>query len=61
MLKIHTSVGWNYKSKITRGWSIFNVLMEFTGDIVSVSEIRLSTVFVGINIFSSYHKAAAGR
>jgi cystinosin len=39
-------VRWNYIRKTTKGWSIFNVLMDLTGGIFSFSEIILRGAFI---------------
>jgi cystinosin len=40
---------WNYKRKSTKGWSIFNILCDFTGGVFSIASGALS-VSNGLNI-----------
>jgi len=45
-LKYIPQLVWNYNRKTTEGWSIFNVFMDLTGGIFSVSETALRIVFI---------------
>lgn len=40
-LKYLPQLYWNYKRKSTKGWSIFNILMDFTGGAGSFLQIAL--------------------
>ena len=40
-LKYLPQLYWNYKRKSTKGWSIFNILMDFTGGAGSFLQIFL--------------------
>jgi cystinosin len=37
----------NYKRKSTHGWSIGNVLLDFTGGICSIAQLVLDAVIAG--------------
>ena len=41
MFKYIPQIWWNWKRKSTHGWSIFNVIMDLTGGILSVGESLL--------------------
>ena len=44
---------WNYQRKSTKGWSIFNILMDLTGGLFSFGQMGLELLFgqdVDINI-----------
>ncbi len=44
---------WNYKRKSTKGWSIFNIIMDLTGGLFSFGQMGLQVIFgedVEINI-----------
>ena len=40
---------WNYERKSTQGWSIFNIVMDFTGGFFSFGQMGLETIF-GIDV-----------
>ncbi|EWS73814.1 PQ loop protein (macronuclear) [Tetrahymena thermophila SB210] len=41
---------YNYKRKSTEGWSIFNVLCDFTGGVLSFVQVLIDHIFRGISI-----------
>ena len=44
---------WNYKRKSTKGWSIFNIIMDLTGGLFSFGQIAVEALYgldVEINI-----------
>lgn len=44
---------WNYKRKSTVGWSIFNIILDLTGGLLSFLQTALEAIFgqdVSINI-----------
>lgn len=47
LFKYCPQVYMNYKRKSTRGWSIGNVLLDFTGGICSVSQLLLDAILAG--------------
>ena len=44
-LKYLPQLYWNYKRKSTKGWSIFNILMDFTGGAGSFLQLALEVSF----------------
>lgn len=52
-LKYLPQMYWNYQRKSTKGWSIFNILMDLTGGSLSFLQMLLETLFgehVEVNI-----------
>jgi cystinosin len=52
-LKYLPQMYWNYKRKTTLGWSIFNILMDITGGLLSFLQTFLEHMFgeeIKINI-----------
>ena len=45
LIKYLPQMYWNYKRKSTEGWSIFNVIMDLTGGILSFLQMILEKVF----------------
>ena len=44
-LKYLPQLYWNYKRKSTKGWSIFNILMDFSGGAGSFLQLALEAAF----------------
>lgn len=44
-LKYLPQMYWNYQRKSTKGWSIFNILMDLTGGTFSFLQMALETIF----------------
>jgi cystinosin len=36
---------WNYKRKSTKGWSIFNILLDMTGGILSFTQMLIEYLY----------------
>lgn len=36
---------WNYKRKSTKGWSIFNIIMDLTGGLLSFGQMGLEVIY----------------
>lgn len=36
---------WNYQRKSTKGWSIFNILLDLTGGVLSFTQMALEAAF----------------
>lgn len=56
-LKYLPQLYWNYKRKSTKGWSIFNILMDFTGGAGSFLQLALEKYF-GMDVHINYVKLA---
>ena len=48
-IKYVPQVYWNYKRESTQGWSIFNILMDFTGGAFSFIQIIINKINDRIN------------
>ena len=52
-LKYLPQLYWNYQRKSTKGWSIFNIILDLTGGLLSFGQMGLEAIFgqdVEINI-----------
>ena len=46
LIKYIPQIYWNYERKSTEGWSIFNVLMDVTGGVLSFTQMGLELIFI---------------
>ena len=58
-LKYLPQLYWNYQRKSTKGWSIFNILMDLTGGLFSFGQMGLETIF-GIDVKINIVKLVLG-
>ena len=58
-LKYLPQLYWNYQRKSTKGWSIFNILMDLTGGFFSFGQMGLETIF-GIDVKINIVKLVLG-